>query len=316
VSHNAGEKTPTEDQMMLVSTSDFANVLLASPYGEIGHVGDSTFNSVYSGFPVVPITGYPEHPIGYFIPSSDWTLELQGSADSAANLSIFADSKVLELRSATDASGEIWAVTANESTLTVHNDFGQRGPYNFSAVSATTDSGVELSCEGITVSAGDSVSVSHSSEDRVRIKNYGKSEVIFKLRIRISSGIEDTVFYNEAVPLLAHSDQLVIPDWRNSGGARILVDSGMTGQWRDTVVIPNNGNPLTCCAGATGNVNGSGGVDLADLSALVSYLTGGGYILACLPEANVNGTGAVDLADLSALVSFLTGGGYMLPSCP
>jgi uncharacterized protein YkwD len=74
--------------------------------------------------------------------------------------------------------------------------------------------------------------------------------------------------------------------------------------------------PCLCCVGTTGNINNSGGVDLADLSALVSYLTGGGYVLTCIPEANVNGSGAVDLADLSALVVYLTGGGYTLPSCP
>jgi hypothetical protein len=70
-----------------------------------------------------------------------------------------------------------------------------------------------------------------------------------------------------------------------------------------------------CCVGTTGNVNMSGGVDLADLSALVSYLTGGGYVFSCNPEANVNGIGAVDLADLSALVAYLTGGGHVLPNC-
>jgi len=72
----------------------------------------------------------------------------------------------------------------------------------------------------------------------------------------------------------------------------------------------------SCCTGTTGNVNMTGIVDLGDLSALVSYLTGGGYILPCQPEANVNATGIVDLSDLSALVSYLTGGGYVLPNCP
>ena len=57
-------------------------------------------------------------------------------------------------------------------------------------------------------------------------------------------------------------------------------------------------------------------VDLSDLSALVSYLTGGGYVLPCPVEANVNRAGIVDLSDLSALVSYLTGGGYLLPNCP
>lgn len=70
-----------------------------------------------------------------------------------------------------------------------------------------------------------------------------------------------------------------------------------------------------CCLDITGNVNMSGTVDLADLSLLVAYLTGGGIELPCPEEANVNGVGIVDLADLSALVSYLTGGGFVLPAC-
>lgn len=73
--------------------------------------------------------------------------------------------------------------------------------------------------------------------------------------------------------------------------------------------------PPTCCIGTTGNVNTIGIVDLSDLSALVSYLTGGGYVLPCAEEANINNVGIVDLSDLSALVSYLTGGGYILPNC-
>jgi hypothetical protein len=75
-------------------------------------------------------------------------------------------------------------------------------------------------------------------------------------------------------------------------------------------------SPAACCVGATGNVNGIGIVDLGDLSALVSYLTGGAFSLPCYAEANVNALGVVDLADLSVLVNYLTGGGYVLPSCP
>ena len=77
----------------------------------------------------------------------------------------------------------------------------------------------------------------------------------------------------------------------------------------------NLGFCASCCQGKTGNVNMLGIVDLSDLSALVSYLTGGGYVLPCVPAANVNTLGIVDLSDLSALVSYLTGGGYVLPNC-
>ncbi len=84
--------------------------------------------------------------------------------------------------------------------------------------------------------------------------------------------------------------------------------------------IVANGTPSQCsvepcCTGTTGNVNVFGIVDLSDLSALVSYLTGGGFALPCGEEANVNALGIVDLSDLSLLVSYLTGGGASLPTC-
>jgi len=60
-----------------------------------------------------------------------------------------------------------------------------------------------------------------------------------------------------------------------------------------------------CCDGTTRQCQYAGIVDLVDLSALVNYLTGGGYVLPCPGEANVNHTGIIDLVDLSALVSYL-----------
>ncbi|PWB73449.1 hypothetical protein C3F09_05285 [candidate division GN15 bacterium] len=71
-----------------------------------------------------------------------------------------------------------------------------------------------------------------------------------------------------------------------------------------------------CCVGTRGNVNLAGIVDLSDLSALVSYLTGGGYVLPCPNEANFNGEGIVDLSDLSTLVVYLYAEIYGLKKCP
>ena len=71
----------------------------------------------------------------------------------------------------------------------------------------------------------------------------------------------------------------------------------------------------SCCFGTTGNVNMTGGVDAADLSSLVSYLTGGTFVPPCMAAANVNGAGGVDASDLSSLVNFMTGGTFVLPEC-
>jgi hypothetical protein len=74
-------------------------------------------------------------------------------------------------------------------------------------------------------------------------------------------------------------------------------------------------NCETCCKGSTGDVNSDQSVNLADLSALVNYLTGGSYAPSCTLEANVNTVGAIDLADLSMLVAYLTGASSALPYC-
>jgi hypothetical protein len=42
---------------------------------------------------------------------------------------------------------------------------------------------------------------------------------------------------------------------------------------------------------------------------------GGGYALPCPNAANEDAAGIVDFSDLMALLSYLTGGGYVLPNC-
>ncbi len=102
-------------------------------------------------------------------------------------------------------------------------------------------------------------------------------------------------------------------DWATNGGYPLTYRVPGTAAAIDH--YPNKNCGSDCCDGTTGNVNTVGIVDLMDLSAMVSYLTGGGYVLPCPAEANVDNLGIVDLVDLSALVSYLTGGGYVLPNC-
>jgi subtilisin family serine protease len=59
-----------------------------------------------------------------------------------------------------------------------------------------------------------------------------------------------------------------------------------------------------------GDLNNNGFIDLSDLSALVNYLNGGGFVpFPSTRLADWNCSGTVDLADLSGMVSYLTGGG-------
>jgi len=77
---------------------------------------------------------------------------------------------------------------------------------------------------------------------------------------------------------------------------------------------------IGCCVGNRGNVDSDqdDGVNIADLTFLVSYLFGGGDLPECFEEANVDGdeTETVNIADLTYLVAFLFGGGSAPAVCP
>ncbi|MFZ1683679.1 MAG: FISUMP domain-containing protein [Candidatus Zixiibacteriota bacterium] len=97
-------------------------------------------------------------------------------------------------------------------------------------------------------------------------------------------------------------------------GAVALIPSGSTSEglnrWGGMTLAAGD-----CCQGRRGNVDGTGIIDLVDLSSLVNYLQGGGFFPPCLDAANVNGVGIIDLADLSSLVNYLTTGVYIPPDC-
>lgn len=72
---------------------------------------------------------------------------------------------------------------------------------------------------------------------------------------------------------------------------------------------------IDCCV-LRGNVEGSGTVNIADLTYLVAWLFAGGSSPPCRAEADVNDDGNINIADLTYLVTYLFGGGPAPVACP
>jgi len=65
-----------------------------------------------------------------------------------------------------------------------------------------------------------------------------------------------------------------------------------------------------------GNADGQGGINVADLTYLVSYLFDGGLAPPCYEEGNTDGEGGINVADLTYLVDYLFFNGPAPPPCP
>ncbi|MFH1374025.1 MAG: dockerin type I repeat-containing protein [bacterium] len=70
----------------------------------------------------------------------------------------------------------------------------------------------------------------------------------------------------------------------------------------------------SCCK-VRGDVDGTGSIDVGDLTYLVAYLFQGGAAPPCDIEGDVDGTGSIDVGDLTYLVAYLFQGGADPPPC-
>ena len=75
-----------------------------------------------------------------------------------------------------------------------------------------------------------------------------------------------------------------------------------------------HGEEVTCCL-ERGDVDHSGGMDVADLTWLVARLFLGGPPPPCETEGDADGSGGIDVADLNYLVARLFHGGPLPPPC-
>ncbi|MFQ6007890.1 MAG: dockerin type I repeat-containing protein, partial [Candidatus Zixiibacteriota bacterium] len=68
--------------------------------------------------------------------------------------------------------------------------------------------------------------------------------------------------------------------------------------------------------GIRGDVDGSGSLNVSDVTYLVAYLKGLGPAPECEEEGDVDGSGSINVSDVTYLVAYLKGIGPAPAACP
>lgn len=208
--------------------------------GAIGRYGDSLFNDIPGARPIIPNGSGPRNPIGYVLPEGNLSCWLTGAPGDHVHVTTFADSIVMSYRRAGVMHLETDQVSFRGGNMvSVANPGGSRA-CDVDIVKIRSDRERLLSLQALMLSANDSASVQLTDTEALRIVNFG-DESSYDLLLRDVSGDEPLEFAHENLVLAANSSYQLEPDWLNlNDSLTILVDSGNTGVFYDTIVVSND----------------------------------------------------------------------------
>ena len=283
------------------------NAVFRSSSDSIGYVNGSLLSNLTDGIPIIPITGQDTPPIGYYLPNRPWSIQLSGFTDSSVRLTAYLDSTVIAYsRSSVNSSQtDELKYSGNDSSITVVNPDIVSHIYNLQVISTRPDSEVVVKIGGITSEAGDSNHFSITSASGLRVDNYGAASA-YSIRVEIAGPNVDTVFFHDSITIAGNSSQIILPDWRqNHDSLLVLVDSGMTGSFTDSLVVSNQGEILFIC----GDADGDGSINIADAVFLVNYIFADGTAPSPLASGDADCDQTINIADVVYLVNYIFAGG-------
>ncbi len=302
--HLSNEKNGSASEHIEIYLPTTGTLALESPNGNIGLVGDSLFDDLADGMPIIPLTGQETPPIGYYLPNDRWIIHATDLSDTSFTLTLVTDSTVMKYTDSSMSLGGVvsLAYPGNDSMVTVSNQNSGESRYSMQIIDIHPDSEIVCEAQNISSAPGDSIRFSLSTGSEFKVDNFGPT-TSYSLRVQITNNTIDTVFYHSGINIAATSSQSIVPDWRTHGDSiMILVDSDMSGEPDDTLNLPNEMEPG--CCDVRGDVNRDGSVDISDLIYLVDYSFSGGSAPLCEEEGDVNGDKTIDVTDLIYLVDY------------
>jgi hypothetical protein len=291
----------SDSSTMQLFVTDADHVMLESTEGRIGCIGDSAFNTLTRGHAITLLADSASSPVGYFLPIANWTCDFSNLLSSSFSVTLFAPNLCFEYRrSSVDTSEtEHLYFSGTDSTITINNPNSGIRAYDLDAICIAPDSEIYYNIQAIPIKHNDSAHYSVKEGSQLRVANYGGLKA-YDLCINSIGVGHDNNFYRYGITLDSNSAHKILPDWQSHPDSLvILVDSGMTGLYSDTIIVVNQGPYIH------GDANGDGVIDISDVVYLLNYLFVGGPAPVPLAAGDATCDGVVDAADVVHLLNYL-----------
>jgi hypothetical protein len=205
----------------------------------IGYSDSVAFNNFDDGIPIIPITGNFHSPIGYFVPNSQYTIQIQNFTDSSTYFSAFTDSLIYSYKRADVHFTQTDNLVYGDG-LAIKNKDSQTKTANLEVIVGEADNEKVFEVEECELSQNDSLSFDAVNRQNMNIFNFG-SEKNYDLKIRLVSANNDIIFDHRNIVLSSNSSQVISPNWNNLANqpVLILIDENLDGVIDDTIKVEN-----------------------------------------------------------------------------
>jgi hypothetical protein len=225
--------------MEIFNTPYSAITIRAGSGDSLGYADSAAFNTLDAAYPLIPLTGSNHPPIGYLVPSGEFSVELREVAGTTGYL-CFMQPAIVYTYLREDFTG------AQQDRLTFADGVGIMNPdAGTKAVRLETIIPVDSTERIFTLSAlamapGDTLFVRELNRADLMTKNFG-GPTQYDLEVRFATGAGVSRFFHASVPMGAGESHQVVPDWGDveGGTMKILIDAGNDGSIDDSIFVTN-----------------------------------------------------------------------------
>jgi probable HAF family extracellular repeat protein len=194
-------------------------------------------NTFPFGFAIVMETGYSYPPIGYHIPSDNYSIKMYDFSIPDVYCAVWSDSLITTYGRTNANPNQTDFITYSDGIGVVNPD-SQTKSINLQALVVETSAEKVFNVLNLTMMQADSIHFCTVNHDDVQLLNV-TSDKEYALLIEVASNNGNSTFEHSGISLLANSTHLIAPNWTNFQTVLIYIDLNNDGTINDTLEVVN-----------------------------------------------------------------------------